>query len=70
MANYPPHRSILSLWEQDYYLAGLHDVVMLINQIREAMGIQDFRCILFFVPVAEVAGNIIPGLMVGYFVVA
>ena len=25
------------------------------------MGIQDFRCILFFVPVAEVAGNIIPG---------
>ena len=68
MANYPPHRSTLSLREQDY-LAGLHDVVMLINQIREAMGIQDFRCILFFVPVAEVAGNIIPGIMVGYFVV-
>ena len=68
MANYPPHRSTLSLWEQDY-LAGLHDVVMLINQIREVMGIQDFRCILFFVPVAEVAGNIIPGIMVGYFVV-
>ena len=68
MANYPSHRSTLSLWDQDY-LAGLHDAVMLINQIREAMGIQDFRCILFFVPVAEVAGNIIPGIMVGYFVV-
>jgi len=32
-------------------------------------GMQDFRCILFFVHVVEVAGNIIPGIMVGYFVV-
>ena len=42
---------------------------MLINQIKEATGIsrvQDFRCILFFAPV-EVAGNIIPGIMVGYY---
>ena len=68
MANDPPRSSTLSLWEQDY-LAGLPDPVMLINQIREAMGIQDFRCILFFVPVVEVAGNIVPGIMVGYFVV-
>ena len=42
---------------------------MLINQIREAIGTQDFKCILFFVPVVEVAGNIIPVIMVGYFVV-
>jgi len=32
-------------------------------------GIQDFRCILLFVLVVEVAGNIIPSIMVGYFVV-
>ena len=40
-----------------------------INQIREAMGIQDFRCMLFFVHAVEVAGNIIPDIVVGYFVV-
>jgi len=28
-----------------------------------------YKCILFFVHVVEVAGNIIPGIMVGYFVV-
>ena len=63
-----PHSSTLLLWEQGY-LAGLHDAGMSINQIREATDIQDFRCMLFFVPVAEVARNIIPGSMVGYFVV-
>ena len=38
---------------------------MLINQIREAIGTQDFKCILFFVPAVEVevAGNIIPGII-------
>jgi len=32
-------------------------------------GIQDFRCILFFVHVVEVGGNIIPSIMVGYYFV-
>ena len=62
-----PRSSAFSLWEQGY-LAGLLDAGMSINQIREATGKQDFRCSLFFVPVVEVIENIIPGIMVGYFV--
>ena len=47
-----PGSSTLSLWEQGY-LAGLRDAAMSINQIREMTGIQNFRCILFFVPVVD-----------------
>ena len=65
MANYPPRSSTLWLCEQGC-LAGLCDTGMVINQIREVMGIQAFKCILFFVPVVEAAGNIIPSIMVGY----
>ena len=47
-------------------LVGLRDAGMTCwnvdNQIREATGIQDFTCILLFVPVVEMAGNIIPGI--------
>ena len=43
-----PRSSTLSLLEQGY-LAGLRNAGMSIYQIGEAIGIQDFRCILFFV---------------------